>query len=33
MSKSLSFLKKKNYFSDRNAKKYSKSKIDFKNVI
>ena len=26
-------LKKKNYFSVRNARKYSKSKIDFKNVF
>ena len=32
MSTSLSFLKKKKYFSDRNARKYSKSKVDFKNV-
>ena len=29
---SLSFLKKY-YFSDRNARKYSNSKIDFKNVF
>ena len=26
-------IKKKYYFSDRNARKYSKSKIDFKNVF
>ena len=32
MWKSLSFLNKY-YFSDRNARKYSKSKIDFKNVF
>ena len=32
IEKSLSFLKKY-YFSDRNARKYSKSKIDFKNVF
>ena len=31
--KSLSFLKKKYFFSDRNARKYLKSKIDFKNVL
>ena len=31
--KRLSFLKKKYYFSDRNARKYSKSKIVFKNVF
>ena len=30
--KSLSFLKKY-YFSDRHARKYSKSKTDFKNVF
>ena len=33
LCKKVSAFWKKYYFSDRNARKYSKSKIDFKNVI
>ena len=31
--KKCQFFEKKYYFSDRNARKYSKSKIDFKNGL